>query len=168
MLVSSSESAGTLLGIGILYPIYQWSLHEDISFLAGGLPYYICAVSSRTLSFSGSHPPLLLFTGLARILTLLIRAEYLRGGGQSHLEPDTRCGLGSGASLAFSAGAGPVLSRWRSLGLQTERDSGQINDVLGTQLSVHYNYPAHIQLLILFWKQERYLESLVSRFKAEN
>jgi len=43
MLVSSCESAGTLLGIGVLYPIYQWSLQNDISFSAGGVPYYICA-----------------------------------------------------------------------------------------------------------------------------
>jgi hypothetical protein len=45
MLVASSESAGTLLGTAFLFPIYQWSLREDISFFAGGVPYYICAVS---------------------------------------------------------------------------------------------------------------------------
>ena len=50
MLISSLESAGTLLGIGILYPIYQWSL-QDVSFFAGGVPYYICAVSDTLAPF---------------------------------------------------------------------------------------------------------------------
>ncbi|KAF5724463.1 hypothetical protein FMUND_760 [Fusarium mundagurra] len=42
MTLASIESAGTLLGIGILYPIYQWSINEDLPFLVGGIPYYIC------------------------------------------------------------------------------------------------------------------------------
>ncbi|KAG7424214.1 hypothetical protein Forpi1262_v014755 [Fusarium oxysporum f. sp. raphani] len=42
MTLASIESAGTLLGIGVLYPIYQWSINEDLPFLAGGVPYYIC------------------------------------------------------------------------------------------------------------------------------
>ncbi|KAK4444756.1 hypothetical protein QBC34DRAFT_498086 [Podospora aff. communis PSN243] len=46
MLLSSVESSGTLLGVGFPYPIYQWSMREGTSFVAGGLPYYICAVLS--------------------------------------------------------------------------------------------------------------------------
>lgn len=46
MLLSSLESAGTLLGIGILYPIYQWSLEKATTF-AGGAPYYVCGVSNH-------------------------------------------------------------------------------------------------------------------------
>ncbi|KAF4445051.1 hypothetical protein FACUT_253 [Fusarium acutatum] len=42
MTLASIESAGTLLGIGVLYPIYQWSIREDLPFLVGGVPYYIC------------------------------------------------------------------------------------------------------------------------------
>ncbi|KAG4263285.1 hypothetical protein FPRO03_09592 [Fusarium proliferatum] len=42
MTLASIESAGTLLGIGVLYPIYQWSIKEDLPFLVGGVPYYIC------------------------------------------------------------------------------------------------------------------------------
>ncbi|KAF5236318.1 hypothetical protein FANTH_11270 [Fusarium anthophilum] len=42
MTLASIESAGTLLGIGVLYPIYQWSINEDLPFLVGGVPYYIC------------------------------------------------------------------------------------------------------------------------------
>ncbi|KAI3584601.1 hypothetical protein IWW34DRAFT_685027 [Fusarium oxysporum f. sp. albedinis] len=42
MTLASIESSGTLLGIGVLYPIYQWSINEDLPFLAGGVPYYIC------------------------------------------------------------------------------------------------------------------------------
>ncbi|VTT84417.1 unnamed protein product [Fusarium fujikuroi] len=42
MTLASVESAGTLLGIGVLYPIYQWSINEDLPFLVGGVPYYIC------------------------------------------------------------------------------------------------------------------------------
>ncbi|KAL5585222.1 hypothetical protein FOVSG1_014611 [Fusarium oxysporum f. sp. vasinfectum] len=42
MTLASIESAGTLLGIGVLYPIYQWSINEGLPFLAGGVPYYIC------------------------------------------------------------------------------------------------------------------------------
>ncbi|KAK2591805.1 hypothetical protein QQS21_010506 [Conoideocrella luteorostrata] len=43
MLIASCESAGTLVGIGFLYPIYQYSLDNSLLFLAGGVPYYICA-----------------------------------------------------------------------------------------------------------------------------
>lgn len=43
MLIASLESAGTLVGVGIIYPIYQWSMNQ--ASLAGGVPYYICAVS---------------------------------------------------------------------------------------------------------------------------
>ncbi|KAF5635034.1 hypothetical protein F52700_5582 [Fusarium sp. NRRL 52700] len=42
MTLASIESAGTLLGIGVLYPIYQWSINKDLPFLVGGVPYYIC------------------------------------------------------------------------------------------------------------------------------
>ncbi|KAF4450282.1 hypothetical protein F53441_6564 [Fusarium austroafricanum] len=42
MPLASIESVGTLLGIGVLYPLYQWSMKEDLPFLAGGVPYYIC------------------------------------------------------------------------------------------------------------------------------
>ncbi|KAI1057467.1 hypothetical protein LB505_008981 [Fusarium chuoi] len=42
MTLASIESAGTLLGIGVLYPIYQWSIEEYLPFLVGGAPYYIC------------------------------------------------------------------------------------------------------------------------------
>lgn len=50
MTLASIESAGTLLGIGVLYPIYQWSIKEDLPFLVGGVPYYICGVSSYSSS----------------------------------------------------------------------------------------------------------------------
>jgi hypothetical protein len=50
MTLASIESAGTLLGIGVLYPIYQWSINEDLPFLAGGVPYYICGVSIHSSS----------------------------------------------------------------------------------------------------------------------
>jgi hypothetical protein len=51
MTLASIESLGTLLGIGVLYPIYQWSMNEDLPFLAGGVPYYICGVSICSSSF---------------------------------------------------------------------------------------------------------------------
>jgi hypothetical protein len=50
MTLASIESAGTLLGIGVLYPIYQWSINEGIPFLVGGVPYYICGVRIYTSS----------------------------------------------------------------------------------------------------------------------
>ncbi|KAL9568555.1 hypothetical protein ACKAV7_007357 [Fusarium commune] len=56
MTLASIESAGTLLGIGILYPIYQWSINEDLPFLAGGVPYYICGdfiVDSKNILTNG-------------------------------------------------------------------------------------------------------------------
>ena len=42
LLVASFESAGILVGIGTLYPVYQWSISQRS--LEGGAPYYICAV----------------------------------------------------------------------------------------------------------------------------
>ncbi|KAI3316734.1 hypothetical protein HD806DRAFT_527656 [Xylariaceae sp. AK1471] len=39
--IASLESAGTLIGIGLLYPLYQLCLDNDTLF--GGIPYYICA-----------------------------------------------------------------------------------------------------------------------------
>lgn len=50
MLIASLESAGTIAGVGILYPIYQWSMNQES--LAGGTPYYICAVSFSLSLFS--------------------------------------------------------------------------------------------------------------------
>ncbi|KAI1754227.1 hypothetical protein F4782DRAFT_493683 [Xylaria castorea] len=41
MTIASLESAGTLVGILLLYPLYQLGLHDDTLF--GGIPYYICA-----------------------------------------------------------------------------------------------------------------------------
>ncbi|KAI8951733.1 hypothetical protein F4801DRAFT_544156 [Xylaria longipes] len=41
MTIASLESAGTLVGIGLLYPLYQLGLYDDTLF--GGIPYYICA-----------------------------------------------------------------------------------------------------------------------------
>lgn len=40
--IASLESFGTLVGIGILYPIYQAFL--DDSTISGGTPYFICGV----------------------------------------------------------------------------------------------------------------------------
>lgn len=42
MLIASLESFGYLVGVGVLYPIYQWSLEKGS--WAGGTAYYICAV----------------------------------------------------------------------------------------------------------------------------
>lgn len=42
-LIASLESFGTLLGIGVLYPIYQ--LYLDDGTAAGGTPYYVCGVN---------------------------------------------------------------------------------------------------------------------------
>ncbi|KAI0448387.1 hypothetical protein F5B21DRAFT_497660 [Xylaria acuta] len=41
MTIASLESAGTLFGIVLLYPLYQFGLQDDTIF--GGIPYYICA-----------------------------------------------------------------------------------------------------------------------------
>ncbi|KAI0111110.1 hypothetical protein GGR51DRAFT_65856 [Nemania sp. FL0031] len=41
MMVASVESAGTIVGIGLLYPLYQLCLNDGTFF--GGIPYYICA-----------------------------------------------------------------------------------------------------------------------------
>ncbi|KAI1127253.1 hypothetical protein F5Y10DRAFT_243214 [Nemania abortiva] len=41
MAIASLESAGTLIGIGLLYPLYQLCLNDGT--LLGGIPYYICA-----------------------------------------------------------------------------------------------------------------------------
>jgi hypothetical protein len=43
-LLASIESLSALIGIGVLYPVYQWGL--DKSGYAGGTIYYICAVST--------------------------------------------------------------------------------------------------------------------------
>ncbi|ENH64982.1 hypothetical protein FOC1_g10000518 [Fusarium oxysporum f. sp. cubense race 1] len=45
MFIASIESFGTLVGVGALYPLYQWSLQDGLPFLAGGIPYYTCGVS---------------------------------------------------------------------------------------------------------------------------
>lgn len=45
MITASLESVGTLIGIALLYPLYQISLDDKTLF--GGIPYYICAVSLR-------------------------------------------------------------------------------------------------------------------------
>lgn len=42
MAIASLESAGTLIGIAVLYPLYQLCLYNDT--LVGGIPYYFCAV----------------------------------------------------------------------------------------------------------------------------
>lgn len=42
--LASLESLGTLVGIGVLYPIYQFYL--DDSTAAGGIPYYVCGVNT--------------------------------------------------------------------------------------------------------------------------
>lgn len=47
MAIASLESGGTLVGIVVLYPLYQISLDDKTLF--GGIPYYICAVSIREL-----------------------------------------------------------------------------------------------------------------------
>ncbi|KAF5230174.1 hypothetical protein FANTH_13957 [Fusarium anthophilum] len=44
MLIASFESFGTLVGVGALYPLYQWSLRDGLPFLAGGLPYFTCGM----------------------------------------------------------------------------------------------------------------------------
>ncbi|TRX91122.1 hypothetical protein FHL15_007910 [Xylaria flabelliformis] len=41
MTIASLESAGTLIGILLLYPLYQLGLHDKTLF--GGIPYYLCA-----------------------------------------------------------------------------------------------------------------------------
>ncbi|KAJ8132250.1 hypothetical protein O1611_g1380 [Lasiodiplodia mahajangana] len=41
MTIASLESAGTIIGIGLLYPLYQLCLNDSTLF--GGMPYYICA-----------------------------------------------------------------------------------------------------------------------------
>ncbi|PVH84337.1 hypothetical protein DL98DRAFT_85772 [Cadophora sp. DSE1049] len=41
MLIGSLESLGSLIGVGVLYPVYQWSLTKES--WAGGSAYYICA-----------------------------------------------------------------------------------------------------------------------------
>ena len=48
MLYASLESPGSLIGIGVLYPIYQWSLTKGS--WAGGTAYYICAMRLSLLS----------------------------------------------------------------------------------------------------------------------
>lgn len=45
MLIASIENAGSLLGIGALYPVYERSIKEDLQFLSGGRPYYMSGVS---------------------------------------------------------------------------------------------------------------------------
>lgn len=59
MALASIESAGTLLGIGVIYPIYQWSINEDLPFLVGGVPYYICgslyAITAAVVWSSGTR-----------------------------------------------------------------------------------------------------------------
>ncbi|KAI3571988.1 hypothetical protein IWW34DRAFT_708994 [Fusarium oxysporum f. sp. albedinis] len=44
-----SESVGSLVGIVIIYPTYQWSIDEKTPFYAGSLLYVFCGVSSRRL-----------------------------------------------------------------------------------------------------------------------
>ncbi|KAI0975630.1 hypothetical protein F4678DRAFT_483879 [Xylaria arbuscula] len=41
MIIASVESAGTIVGIVLLYPLYQQFIDSDT--LLGGVPYYICA-----------------------------------------------------------------------------------------------------------------------------
>ncbi|KAI8630198.1 hypothetical protein F5Y19DRAFT_474582 [Xylariaceae sp. FL1651] len=41
MFIASLESAGTLIGIGFLYPLYQLCLDDHT--IVGGVPYYACA-----------------------------------------------------------------------------------------------------------------------------
>jgi hypothetical protein len=52
MLIASLDYLGTLLGVGILYPVYQWSMRKE-SWTAGSM-YYICAVSYFVISGYGS------------------------------------------------------------------------------------------------------------------
>ncbi|KAM5527397.1 hypothetical protein FOXYSP1_20269 [Fusarium oxysporum f. sp. phaseoli] len=40
-----SESVGSLVGIVIIYPTYQWSIDEKTPFYAGSLLYVFCGVS---------------------------------------------------------------------------------------------------------------------------
>ncbi|EWZ79263.1 hypothetical protein QL093DRAFT_2570317 [Fusarium oxysporum] len=60
MLIASIESFGTLVGVGALYPLYQWSLQDGLPFLAGGIPYYTCgtlyAVAAVILWSVGAKP----------------------------------------------------------------------------------------------------------------
>ena len=41
--IATFESLGSLVGVGILYPSYQWGLLKGS--WDGGTPYYVCAVS---------------------------------------------------------------------------------------------------------------------------
>ncbi|KAF5253165.1 hypothetical protein FANTH_1919 [Fusarium anthophilum] len=47
MSVALFESAGSLIGIPLIYPIYQWSIDEKTPFYAGGLLYVLCGVSAN-------------------------------------------------------------------------------------------------------------------------
>ncbi|KAK5626745.1 hypothetical protein RRF57_002460 [Xylaria bambusicola] len=49
MMIASIESAGTLIGIGILYPLYQMFLDDNTPL--GGIPYYVCGVCVHIASF---------------------------------------------------------------------------------------------------------------------
>jgi hypothetical protein len=45
MFFALSEGVGSLVGIVIIYPTYQWSIDEKTSFYAGSLLYVFCGVS---------------------------------------------------------------------------------------------------------------------------
>ncbi|KAI3565715.1 hypothetical protein IWW34DRAFT_908718, partial [Fusarium oxysporum f. sp. albedinis] len=47
-----SESVGSLVGIVIIYPAYQWSIDEKTPFYAGSLLYVFCGVSCLSSSCS--------------------------------------------------------------------------------------------------------------------
>ncbi|KAI0521657.1 hypothetical protein F5B22DRAFT_546077 [Xylaria bambusicola] len=50
MTIASIESAGTLIGIAVLYPLYQMFLDDNT--LLGGIPYYVCGVRIPVPSFT--------------------------------------------------------------------------------------------------------------------
>ncbi|KAF5546224.1 ent-kaurene oxidase [Fusarium napiforme] len=92
MTLASIESAGTLLGIGVLYPIYQWSINEGLPFLVGGVPYYICGslyavtalrtgqqsfLMSSYLDLLLGNPQYAIFCGVTLLTLFLIRYSLL-------------------------------------------------------------------------------------------
>lgn len=42
--IGSVQCLGTLIGVGVIFPVYQWSISNS-GWIAGS-PYYICAVGT--------------------------------------------------------------------------------------------------------------------------
>lgn len=50
MLIAFLEHLGTLLGVGVLYPVYQWSMRKE-SWIAGSAYYIYAALYASVAGF---------------------------------------------------------------------------------------------------------------------